>query len=136
MKFKLFLAAALTTLLASFANAVPNQLILGNWRTYQPIMHPGVTFNLHFRFDYHTVEVTTRCRFHDGARLAASARSHVHYNVNQIQILNRHETVSQDGRHFCRASLDYGFWTAYFDGTGVMYLTLPAPYQQIVLVRH
>lgn len=136
MKLISLFSILLPTLFTSFAFAVPNQAILGRWHTVQPIVYPEVVFNLGFSFDYNYVRLTTYCNFRDGVRMSATATSAVRYNVNQINILQRREAVTQDGVRFCRATLDRSYWIAYFDGYGIMYLTLPAPYQQIVLARN
>ncbi|MFZ3231651.1 MAG: hypothetical protein WA160_15690 [Pseudobdellovibrio sp.] len=134
----LFLSLVATLVLTPqllFANPVPG--LLGKWDAERVLLGRGVQFHLTFDFTETQTELTVHCLFTDGTHLSSSANSSVVYNVNEIFLQESKQVITDDGVHFCRATLSPTKWTAYFNGAGKMVLFVPAPYQaQFDLIPH
>lgn len=123
-----FLIAALL-FVPSLLLAAPVPGLLGHWQTETPLHGRGVDFDIHFNFTPTETELAVHCAFFQGAQLTAVTSSAVTYQNNEICVQEQHQTVTDDGVHFCRATISPARWTIYFDGTGKMVLFIPAPYQ-------
>jgi len=118
------------------AKALPVEGLLGNWIAEETLLGRDVQFRLSFSFEEDHAQLSVECAFRDGQLLSTHAISAVHYDGNEINILERNEGSVNDGYHFCRATLDRSQWQAYFDGMGKMVLFVPVPYQaRFTLVR-
>lgn len=124
---KFFIAALL--LIPQLLLAAPVPGLIGRWKAENVLYGRGVEFRIGFNFAPQKTTIQVNCLFNMGARLSAQAASFTSYNANEILIHETHQTVADDGIHFCRATLIPARWTAYFDGTGRMVLFIPAPYQ-------
>lgn len=123
------LSIALIMLLPQLLFASVNSEIYGNWTAENALWDRGVEFQLSFLFRPNYTALTVDCFFNDGAHLQASANSFASYYRNEISIQERKQTVSEDGFHFCRATLMPATWNVYFDQMGRMVLFMPIPYQ-------
>lgn len=133
MKTVLFLFAFVSGMIAQ---ATPVDGILGRWTAQEVMMGRGVQFHLSFDFQENSTSLNVNCVFFDGAQLGAQVSAFATYEGNDIFIQETRETVANDGRHFCRATLQPTRWTAYFDGTGKIVLFVPVPYQTRFTLVH
>jgi len=130
---KFIIAAVL--LIPQLLLAEPVQGLLGRWKSENVLYGNNVEFRLGFNFTANKTELNVDCTFIHGEHLQASTSSRACYDVNHIFIQETKEVVTNDGYHFCRATLAPATWTAYFDGAGKMVLFVPVPYQaQFTLV--
>ena len=136
MKFFLVSFFTALILLPQILFADVNPEIWGRWIAQNYLQSRGVQLQLAFDFSPTAAQMTANCYFSDGAALQASTYSYATYFNNEIYIQETRENATQDGYHFCRASLAPSTWSAYFDYSGRLVLYMPIPYQsQFFLVR-
>ncbi len=123
-----FLTLVLFTLLSS-QTLWAHDNFFGSWVAENTIWGRDVQFQLSFYFSPNETTLTVDCLYADGAHLQTSASSFVDYYGNDIYLRETKQTVSEDGIHFCRATLSPSTWSVYFDGQARMTLFMPVPYQ-------
>lgn len=129
------LFASLLSLSAFASNdhrPTPVSLILGQWKSDNPIYSGHVWIHTNFNFTRHDMTLHATCEFRaPNVRLTVGVNSRTAYNGNLIYVYDRVEASVNDGYRYCNAALSPATWEFYFTAGDVNHAVIfaPVPYQ-------
>jgi len=110
----------------------PMPLIVGQWRSDNPIYSGQVWIHTNFNFTQYDMTLHATCEFRaPNVYLTVGVNSRTAYNGNLIYVYDRTEASVNDGYRYCNAALSPSTWEFYFTAGDVDHAVIfaPVPYQ-------